>query len=102
MNEERELLREVSRARFQRIWETAHAGGDLDGEEAQLAEVMEQHPEYYEIWETAGSLGSGEVLVDEANPFMHAVVHTTVENQLAQGTPLEASEALDALLDAGY
>lgn len=102
MTEEIKGLREQSQARFQRIWEIYQAGGDLEGEDARLAEVMERHPEYHEIWERAEALGSEDVVVDEVNPFMHATVHTTVENQLAEGSPPEAAEALDALLKAGY
>jgi hypothetical protein len=41
-------------------------------------------------------------MVDEVNPFMHATVHTTVENQLAEGSPPEMREALEALSEAGY
>lgn len=102
MKEEFKELRQQSQARFQRIWEISQAGGDLEGEDARLAEVMERHPEYHDIWEKAEAIGSEDVMVDEVNPFMHATVHTTVENQLAEGSPPEMREALEALSEAGY
>jgi len=102
MEEEYRTLRALSHARFQRIWEISQAGGDLEGEDARLAEVMERHPEYHDIWQKAEVLGPDEVLVDEVNPFMHAAVHTAVENQLAAGSPPETAEALEALMKAGY
>ena len=102
MSEDITELRELTQARFQRIWEISQSGRELEGEDARLAEVMERHPEYHEIWEKAETMGTKDVVMDEVNPFMHATVHTTVENQLAEGSPPEAAEALDALLKAGY
>ena len=102
MKEEFKELRQETQARFQQIWEISQAGGDLEGEEARLDEVMERHPEYHEFWEKAEAIGSEDVVVDEVNPFMHATVHAAVESQLAEGSPPETKEALEALLKAGY
>ena len=95
-------LRGVTRSRLGLIWELAQAGGELDEEDARLAEVLEQHPEYADVWEEAQSMGTEEVTRDGVNPFVHVAIHQTVENQLAENDPAQTAETLEVLLRAGY
>ncbi len=79
------------------------AKAELEGEEAVLVEILKQHPEYFDIWERADTLLPDEqVLLDGVNPFVHVMVHQTVENQIADRTPTQTAETLEALVRAGY
>lgn len=96
-------LRYLTRARLGLVWEMVMTEAELEGEEAVLAEILKQHPEYFDIWEHAGILDpSEEVLRDGANPFVHVAIHQTVENQIADRDPLQTAETLEALMQAGY
>jgi hypothetical protein len=102
MEHEYAELRRLTRTRLGLIWELAKAGGELDDEDARFVEVLKQHPEYYNIWERAGSLGAEEVTQDGVNPFGHVTTDHVVENQLAEKGPPRTAETLDALPQAGY
>lgn len=102
MSDELAELRRLSRERTSLIWELAQAGGELEEEDARLAEVLDQHPEYYDVWKDRESLEPGTVDEEGVNPYVHVATHTVVENQLAEGDPPETREALEALLEAGY
>lgn len=96
-------MRHLTRSRIGAIWRLAQIGAELEGEEAVTAEVLKQHPEYFDIWEQAGTLPPDEeVLHDGANPFVHIAVHQTVENQIADLNPPQTAETLKALIRAGY
>lgn len=102
MKDEFAPLREVSRGHVGLIWELAQAGGALDEEDARLAEVLKQHPDYYDVWEEAQRMGGEEMTRDGVNPFVHVVIHQVVENQLAANDPLQTAETLEVLLRVGY
>lgn len=103
MEDKHTKLRYLTRARVGLIWEMAKIGAELEGEEALTAEILEQHPEYFDIWEQADTLPPDEeVLHDGANPFVHVAIHQIVENQVADRTPPQTAETLEALVQAGY
>ncbi len=96
-------LRYLTRARLGLIWERVMAGAELEGDEAVTAEILKQHPKYFDIWEQASTLPpEEEVLRDGANPFAHVAIHQIVENQIANHDPPETAETLEALMQAGY
>ncbi len=96
-------LRYLTRAHLGLIWDMVMAGAKLEGDEAVTAEILKQHPRYFDIWERAGTLPpEEEVLRDGANPFAHVAIHQIVENQVADRTPPETAETLEALMQAGY
>jgi hypothetical protein len=103
MEDEYAELRYLTRTRLGLIWDMVMAGAELEGDEAVTAEILRQHPRYFDIWERAGILDPGEeVLRDGANPFAHVAIHQTVENQIANHDPPETAETLEALMQAGY
>lgn len=102
MKNEYAQLRGVTRSRLGLIWELVKAGGELDEEDARLAEVLEQHPDYYDVWEAAQSMEKEEVTRDGVNPFLHVAIHQVVENQLAENDPPQTAGTLAALRRAGY
>lgn len=103
MEDEYTELRYLTRSHLSLIWELTMAGAELEGEEATFAKILKQHPEYFDIWERAGILDPHEeVLREGANPFVHVAIHQTVENQIANHTPPQTAETLEALMQAGY
>jgi hypothetical protein len=96
-------LRHLTRARVGLIWEMVMARAEMEEDEAVVAEILKQHPKYFDIWEQAGNLApEEETLRDGANPFAHVAIHQIVENQIADRTPPQTVETLEALMQAGY
>jgi len=96
-------LRYLTRARLGLIWEMVMNEAELEGENARFAEVLKQHPEYFDIWEQAAALPPEEtVLRDGTNPFVHVAIHHTIENQIADHDPPQTAETPEALMRAGY
>jgi hypothetical protein len=103
MEDEYAELRYLTRARLGLIWEMVMAGAKLEGDEAILAEILKQHPEYSDTWESAAVLDPHEEVVqDGANPFGHIAIHQIIANQIANRDPPQTTETLDALMQAGY
>jgi hypothetical protein len=88
-------LRELSHERIYLLWQAAKVGGPLEGDDAQLVQAMRDHPEYYEVWDHANEFLQEQVAINGANPFLHVVMHTVVENQAAQGNPPEVPAVLE-------
>ena len=89
----------ADRALAHSIWERSQRGEPVAGEEARLAAVMKEHPEYRVAWESPRRLP--ESTIGGVNPSLHVTMHNVVENQLAQNEPPEAAQALERLLAAG-
>ena len=103
MEDEYAELRYLTRAHLGLIWEKMLAGAELEGEEAVLADILKQHPQYSDIWERAAALNaSEEVIRDGANPFAHIAIHQMIANQIANHEPPQTAETLEALMQAGY
>lgn len=103
MEDEYAELRYLTRSHLGLIWELTMAGAELEGDEAILAEILKQHPQYSDIWEHAAVLDpSEEVLRDGANPFAHVAIHQVIANQIANRNPAQTAETLEALMQAGY
>lgn len=103
MEDEYAELRYLTRSYLGLVWEQMLAGVEPEGDEAVLARILKQHPEYSDIWDHAASLDPHEeVLRDGANPFAHVAIHQTIENQLASHEPPQTAETLEALMQAGY
>jgi hypothetical protein len=95
-------LRRITRARVGLIWEMVMAGAEMEGDEAIVAEILKQHPKYFDIWEQASTLSpEEETLPDGANPFAHVAIHQIVENQIADHAPPQTVETLEALMQTG-
>lgn len=89
-----------NQSRFTRIAEQRAKKLPLDGEDALIAEIMNQHPEFDKIW-PLGEMSSQpqEVNGNIVNPFVHATLHTIIEKQIEMENPPEVGETLKALLD---
>lgn len=102
VSDEHRAFRGVSRNHIHRVWRAAREGKTLSEEDQRLAQILLDHPEYRNFWEFADVMGE-EDITDEngVNPFMHAGLHEIVENQLADGNPPAAREAMARLLRKG-
>jgi len=96
-----QAMRISSRSDMHDLWLRAKNGEPLEGEEAIMARMMQEHVEYADMWEQLDELGGDELLVNGANPIMHVSMHSVIENQLEQNVPPEVRKALEALLKRG-
>lgn len=96
-----QAMRMMSRGDLHDIWLRAKKGEPLEGEEAIMARMMQEHAEYIDTWEQLDEFGGDELLVNGVNPIMHVSMHSIIENQVEQNTPPEVRKALDGLLKRG-
>jgi hypothetical protein len=93
--------RQALRRMFLEAWRKARTGGIMQPLEVQIAEIVEEHPEYHAELERAG-----EDALDrdyppergETNPFLHMALHIAVREQLATDRPYGIQHAFHALL----
>jgi len=71
-------LRAASRAHIAEILRRANAGEELSGEDAETARALQQHPEYHAYF-ALGAEAPDEL--DGMNPWLHVMMHATVERQ---------------------
>ncbi len=64
-------------------------GGELEGEDKIIGELMEQHPEYVEHWESTDFDYEYSPENDEVNPFLHIQFDLIVINQINMNDPKE-------------
>jgi hypothetical protein len=98
----RREMRQASRQYLRTVWEMA--GSDqtlLSDEDKVLLEVMQMHPEYYDLWDRIDEVTEEELEETGHNPVMHVLVHQTVENQIAAGDPPETAQTLERLMNQG-
>lgn len=95
-------LRRGSRKRYFEIWQKMKNNEPLEGEEAIIGKVMLEHTEFHNTWEFADVLSDVEYNVgSEINPYLHVVVHTIIERQLALNKPKEVRFIYDILRAEG-
>ena len=93
-------LKSLTRQRLRLIWEMAQMGQILD-EDTVTVKSLQEHPEYYEVWDRLGELSDEELIQDEVNPILHVTIHQIVENQLAAKELPVVHETLERLVRSG-
>lgn len=88
MQFDKETQQRILRVAGQRI-----EGEDIDEIDSRIGYVMDLHPEYEEIWK----MGEMAVYPQEidgkvVNPFVHTVLHVTVDKQIVEEVPEFVSE----------
>jgi len=90
--------REQLRHMYLEAWQRRRAGLPLEPLQAQIAAVIELHPEYH------AALESSEVLArdyppqhGQSNPFLHMGLHLAVRDQLATDRPAGIAALFDAV-----
>jgi hypothetical protein len=90
-------IAKINRAYMAEVWRKANDNEDLTAEEELLAEQMQAHPEYSDIWTDEDM---GDHLFDparEENPFLHVSLHVALERQILSGEPPCVREAVERL-----
>ncbi len=97
-----ELFDKNDQWRFTNIAELKKNRAVLEGEDALIAEMMNWHPEFDEIW-PLGEFSSQprNIKGQMVNPFIHTALHVIVEQQIIQELPPEISTSFKKLLSPG-
>jgi hypothetical protein len=96
-----QAMRISSHSDMSDVWLRAKEGGQLEGEEAMLACMMQEHMEYHDIWNRLDEYGGNEIVVNGVSPILHVNTHAIVETQIEQNSPPEVQPALAQLLKRG-
>jgi len=85
------------------IWEVSALDQEgLSEEDQLLVEIMQLHPNHYDLWERLDEVPDDELQRDGTNPVLHVLIHQIIENQIAAQTPPETAETLEQLVQQGY
>jgi len=78
--------RDTLRKMYTDAWAKFRRNDILSPLEAQIAQVVEEHPEYHAVVESMGSAAAGPA--DEAhNPYLHMGMHLAVREQVSTDRP---------------
>ncbi|MGD8779666.1 MAG: DUF1841 family protein [Ignavibacteria bacterium] len=80
-------FRSFTRKEYYEIWQKVKAGEELDGEEKIIGELMEQHEEFYDDWDSTDFDYEYDPEIDEVNPFLHIMMDTIVMKQITTNDP---------------
>ncbi|MGB5278846.1 MAG: DUF1841 family protein [Gammaproteobacteria bacterium] len=73
---------------FQDCWKLKQSGMTLDALQQMIAAVIEQHPEYHDLLETADNLDRDyDPAQGETNPFLHMSMHIALIEQISTNRP---------------
>jgi len=85
------------------LWEVSALDQEgLSKEDQLLVEIMQLHPQYYELWERLDEVSDEELQKDGTNPVLHVLIHQIIENQIAGQSPPETAETLEQLQQQGF
>ncbi|MBI1823511.1 MAG: DUF1841 family protein [Nitrospirae bacterium] len=89
--------------KFIRVAEKLKKGTPVqESEEALIAEIMSQHPEFIPIWELGDLSASPQEINGEiVNPFVHTALHLVMEKQIEINKPEEVVEVVNTFLKNG-
>jgi len=96
------IFNNENKLRFTQIAEARKEGKSLEGENALIARVMDNHPEFDIFW-PLGELAAHPQEVGDSvvNPFVHTALHLAVEKQAEALSPQETAAALYHLEKSG-
>jgi len=82
------------RRTFAEAWRKRLQGEPLTPLEAQIADLVAEHPEYHALLEAPGEQLQRDYLPEagESNPFLHLAMHLGIREQLATGRPPGVAE----------
>jgi len=84
------------------IWEVSALDQEgLSEDDQLLVEIMQLHPDHYDLWERLDEVSDDELQRDGTNPVVHVLIHQIIENQIAAQDPPETAETLDQLVQRG-
>lgn len=82
--------RDETRQFFFTVWQKMQANSPLLPLEAQIADVMQWHPEYNAIFADADSNTDADFSIEkgQSNPFLHMGMHLALREQLSTDRPV--------------
>lgn len=94
---DRESMRQI----YIDVWQKQDSKTPLQPLEAQLLDVMQQHPEFHQLFESSEHVLSAEFTgtEGEANPFLHMGLHMAIREQLQTDRPVGIVKIYQSLLD---
>jgi hypothetical protein len=94
-NQSRDELRRV----YVEAWRKRRAGLPVEPLEAQVADVIELHPEYHAALERGGEMLTRDFTPagGQSNPFLHLGLHLAVRDQVATDRPAGLRQAFAGL-----
>ena len=94
-NQSRDELRRV----YVEAWRKRRAGLPVEPVEAQVADVIELHPEYHAALERGGETLERDYTPEggQSNPFLHMGLHLAVREQVATDRPAGLRQAFASL-----
>ena len=94
--------REAYRKLFLDVYHKMQDNGILTPLEAQIAEVLEQHPFYHMIFQNDQSLAQDFLAAQgEENPFLHMSLHLALQDQIKTDRPFGIAQVYQGLLKKG-
>jgi len=91
----------LNRAYMAEVWHKVNENADLTEEEELLAEQMQAHSEYSEVWENKDLGEHFFDLTKEENPFLHISLHVMLERQIRSNNPPYVRRAIERLAAQG-
>jgi hypothetical protein len=93
--------RQSHRRIFITAWEKARAGKPLEPVEAQIVQILRQHPEYQAFISDAEAALEQDFLPEqgESNPFLHMGLHIAILDQLSIDQPAGIRRLYQHLLE---
>ncbi|MFA3783391.1 DUF1841 family protein [Melioribacteraceae bacterium 4301-Me] len=95
-------IKELSRRQYHDIWQRYNAGEPLEEEEKIIAELMAEHEEFYDDWNSTDFDYEYSPEKDEVNPFLHLMIDTVVMNQILANDPPQTRFTYNKLTARGY
>ena len=92
--------RQQLRSMYAEAWRKARDGLSLSPLEAQIAAVIEQHPEYHDDIADVGSDRDYPPEAGRTNPFLHMGLHLSLREQIATDRPAGIAAVYAALMAA--
>ena len=91
-----------TQVRVLRVAADRQDGKPVEELDERIAHVMDLHPEFEEIWKQ-GELAAypQEINGQIVSPFVHTVLHVTVDQQIITGNPHFVEETLNRLREQG-
>lgn len=94
-------LNSLSREHYYNIWQRVKAGEKLEGEEKIIGDLMWQHEEYYNEWDSTDFERDFDPETD-VNPFVHIMIDSIVITQISKNDPPQTRFTYNLLIAKGH
>jgi hypothetical protein len=94
-------MKALTRQHIRLVWEAAQLDMPVTDEDARLVSVMRDHPQYDDLWGRLDELTDEAIEREGVNPLLHISIHSTIENQIADGNPKQVRQIVSALMRQG-